>query len=82
MDKVQVNDDHVQSGYQPYQYLDADKQRDPFMQGTGEDITAFNQAWFPNLNSRKRLALLTTVTDENAIAVPAMIGLSSIPVSG
>ncbi len=31
---------------------------------------------------RKRLALLTTVTDDIAIAAPAMTGLSSNPIKG
>ncbi len=34
------------------------------------------------LNQRSRLALLTTVTDEAAIAAPATIGLSKIPSRG
>src|SRR5699024_8383077 len=34
------------------------------------------------VNSRSRLALLTTVTELNDMAAPAMIGLSSQPVNG
>jgi len=36
----------------------------------------------PGRNPRNRLALLTTVTDDIAIAAPAIIGLSSTPNSG
>ena len=34
------------------------------------------------LNRRSRLALLTTVSDENAMAAPAITGLSSNPKNG
>ncbi len=34
------------------------------------------------LNSRRRLALLTTVMEESDMAAPAIIGESSIPVKG
>ena len=34
------------------------------------------------LNQRKRLALLTTVTDDMAMAAPAIIGLSNRPSTG
>lgn len=34
------------------------------------------------LNRRRRLALLTTVTEDMAMAAPAMIGLSKRPVKG
>ncbi len=34
------------------------------------------------LNRSNRLALLTTVIDESAIAAPATTGLSSVPVNG
>lgn len=36
----------------------------------------------PGLYKRKRFALVTTVTDDNDIAAPAMIGLRSQPVNG
>ena len=45
--------------------------------------------WFPSLpallvvlNSRSRLALVTTVTEDSDIAAPASIGLIRIPHSG
>ncbi len=34
------------------------------------------------LKRSKRLALLTTVMDDNAIAAPATTGLSNVPVKG
>jgi len=43
---------------------------------------AYPVSLVPIGNLRNRFALLTTVTDDNAIAAPAIIGLSNNPVTG
>ena len=67
-----------------------DKAATPFQRATSATVVIRGllksirvlYGFFLKRKKRKRLALLTTVTEENAIAVPAMIGFSSIPVSG
>ncbi len=43
---------------------------------------AFDSAYAFGLKRSRRLALLTTVIDDSAIAAPATTGLSNVPVSG